>query len=121
MTNDANQRGPATSRHPDHFMAEWRDYRGYGVRELAKAVHVSHSKISRIENGESELRPGFARKIAEFFNIPLAALFTVNPQGAGRTTAQMLDIWTKIDPRDHERAIRSLSVFAKDDDASEAG
>lgn len=108
MSDDANQRGPETGKHPDHFLAEWREYRGYTVRGLATAIGVSHSKVSRIETGDSELRPGFAKKLARFFNIPLAALFTVNPLGEGREAAEMLDAWAEIAPDDRPAALRML-------------
>lgn len=121
MTTDANQRADETSKHPDHFLAEWRTYRDYSVRGLATAIGVSHSKISRIETGESELRPGFAKKIARFFNIPLAALFTVNPMGDGRETAEMLDAWAEIDPADRQAALRMLRSLKRDGGGQQAG
>lgn len=121
MARTANQSGPETGKHPDHFLAEWREYRNYSVRGLAMALSVSHSKISRIETGDSELKPSFAKKIARFFNIPMVALFTVNPQGEGRETAQMLDVWAKIAPADRGRALRSLSAFVDDDEAGKTG
>lgn len=73
MSKDANQSGAETGKHPDHFLAEWREYRGYSQRELADMIGASNSKISRIENGETELRPSFAKKIARFFGIPMVA------------------------------------------------
>jgi len=121
MSGDANQRGSETAKHPDHFLAEWREYRGLSQRELADMIGASNSKISRIEGGVSELRPGFARKIAQFFNIPLAALFTVNPQGEGRRTAEMLDVWATIDPGKQEDALRILRALANGDRSGKTG
>lgn len=111
MTGDANQHGPETGRHPDHYLAEWREYRGYSQRELAALIDESNSKISRIENGETELRPRFAKKVAAFFKIPLAALFTVNPQGEGRKTAEMLDLWAQVDPNKQDDLLRVMRAF----------
>ena len=113
MTSNANQRGSETAKHPDHFLTEWREYRGLSQRELADMVDVSNSKISRIENGESELRPRFASKLAAFFRIPLAALFTINPQGEGRIDAEMLDAMADIDNRDKPAALRMLRSLSK--------
>lgn len=112
MSKDANQHGAETAKHPDHYLAEWREYRELSVRGLAMALDVSHSKISRIETGESELKPSFAKKIARFFNIPMVALFTVNPQGEGRETAEMLDAWAEIAPTDRAAALRMLRSLA---------
>jgi transcriptional regulator with XRE-family HTH domain len=121
MTNDANQGGPETAKHSDHFLAEWRAYRGYTVRGLATAIGVSHSKVSRVETGESELRPGFAKKLARFFNIPLPALFTVNPMGEGRETAEMLDAWADIAPSDRAAALRMLRSLKRGSDDKQTG
>lgn len=112
MIKDANQSEAGTSRHPDHFLAEWREYRGLSQRRLAELIGASNSKISRIEAGETELRPNFAKKLAKFFNVPLVALVTVNPQGEGRQTAEMLDVWGAIDPRKREDALRVLRALA---------
>lgn len=121
MTNDANQRGSETAKHPDHFLTEWREYRGFSVRGLAVALTVSHSKISRIETGESELKPSFAKKVARFFGIPMVALFTVNPQGDGRETAEMLDAWADIAPDDRAAALRMLRSLSRSNGDKQAG
>lgn len=121
MSDDANHRSAGTARHPDHFLAEWIEYRGYTIRGLATELHVSHSKISRIQNGESELRPNFAKKIARFFNIPMVALFTVNPQGEGRQTAEMLDVWADIEPGDRDAALRMLRSLKRTNGDRDAG
>lgn len=121
MTDSANQHGSETGKHPDHFAAEWREYRGYTVRGLATALGISHSKVSRVETGESELRPGYAKKLARFFNIPLAAIFTVNPQGEGRETAEMLDAWAEIAPADRPAALRMLRSLRRGDGSKNVG
>lgn len=121
MTSNANQPGAGTGKHPDHFLAEWREYRGLSQRELADMVDVSNSKISRIENGESELRPRFASKLAAFFRIPLAALFTINPQGEGRLEAEMLDAIADIDDRDKPAALRMLRSLSKSRGTDQTG
>lgn len=121
MSKETNQRGDETSRHPDHFLAEWREYRGLSQRELAALIDESNSKISRIESGETELRPRFAKKVAKFFNIPLAALFTVNPLGEGRETAEMLDAWADIAPGDRAAALRMLRSLASGNEGGQTG
>lgn len=121
MSEDANQRGAEMAKHPDHYLAEWRAYRQLSVRGLAVALDVSHSKISRIETGESELKPSFAKKVARFFNIPMVALFTINPQGEGRETAEMLDALADIAPADRAAALRMLRSLKRSRDDAEAG
>lgn len=121
MAKAANQTGGETGAHPDHYLAEWREYRGYSQRELGDLVDVSNSKISRIEAGVSELRPSFAKKIARFFSIPLAALYTVNLQGEGREAAEMLDAINEIDPKDRPAALRMLRSLSRSASRSDAG
>lgn len=122
MTDDANQRGAETADHPDHFLAEWRAYRGYETQvELSVALGVSNSKISRIETGESELRPGFAKKVARLFKIPLAALYTINPLGAGKMDAEMLDAINDIANEDKPAALRMLRSLRRDRAPGETG
>ncbi|HVK81960.1 MAG TPA: helix-turn-helix transcriptional regulator [Verrucomicrobiae bacterium] len=121
MTKEANQSGDETGKHPDHYLAEWREYRGYSQRELGDLVSASNSKISRIEAGVSELRPSFAKKVARFFNIPLAALFTINPLGEGREAAEMLDAINDIDPKDRAAALRMLRSLGRSTPRNQAG
>lgn len=84
-------------------------------------IGASNSKISRIESGESELRPGFAKKLARFFNIPLTALFTINPMGEGREDAEMLDAWGEITKDDRPAALRMLRSLARARDSGQTG
>lgn len=113
MAEKANQRGGETSAHPDHFFAEWRQYRGYTQQELGDLVGASNSKISRLESGETELRPGFAKKVARFFNIPFMALFTINPLGDGKDQAEILDAIADIAPEDRPAALRMLRALSR--------
>lgn len=121
MANDANHVGPETAKHPDHFLAEWREYRDYSVRGLAMALSVSHSKISRIETGDSELKPSFAKKIGRLFKVPFAALYTINPLGEGRQDAEMLDAINDIAPEDKAAALRMLRSLARANKPGQTG
>lgn len=84
-------------------------------------LNVSHSKISRIESGETELKASFVRKVARFFNIPPVALLTVNPLGEGAQTAQMLTAWGKLTQRQRADMIRMMSALGQTNDGSQAG
>lgn len=122
MMSNTNHSAPETARRPDHFLAEWRVYRGFdSQREFAKAIGVSNSKISRIETGESELRPRFASKCARFFAIPLAAVFSINPLGEGREDAELLDAINDIAPEDKAVALRMLRSLRRTPERTETG
>lgn len=121
MTEDANHHGAETGQHPDHFLAEWMKHRDYSVRGLATALHVSHSKISRINTGESELKPSFAKKIARFFNVPMAAIYTLNPLGKDREAVELLEAVMEVDPASRPAALRMLRSLRKGNDQQSAG
>jgi hypothetical protein len=50
----------------------------------------------------------------------LVALFTVNPQGEGRKTAEMLDVWAQIDPGKQEDVLRVMRAYLPPTDATKA-
>lgn len=121
MTEDANHRGDETGKHPDHFLAEWMEHRGYSVRGLATELNVSHSKISRINTGDSELRPSFAKKVARFFNVPMTALYTLNPLGRDRETVELLEAVMEVDPANRPAALRMLRSLRRGGEHQDAG
>lgn len=121
MASDPNHDARATARHPDHFLAEWRDYKELNQMQLGDALGVSHSKISRIETGETELKPSFAKRLARFFHIPMVAIYTINPRGEGKQTADMLTSWANIPQNKRDAALRMLRALEDADDNSRTG
>lgn len=120
MPRVGNQSASETARHPDHFVAEWRVYRGLSQAQLGEMVDASHSKISRIESGETELKSSFLKKLARIFNIPPVAVLTINPMGEGRKTAEMLDVWQAIEPGKRDDALRVLRAFTSNGTGTKA-
>ncbi|MUZ65309.1 helix-turn-helix domain-containing protein [Agrobacterium vitis] len=61
------------------YLAEWRQYRGLGQKQLAAAAGVSIQTVSNIENG----RRGFSSEVLERLGAALACspmhLVSVNP------------------------------------------
>lgn len=84
-------------------------------------VDVSHSKISRVESGDTDLKANFLRKLARIFKVPPVALLTVNPQGEGRKTAEMLVIWASIPKPKQDDALRILRALQGADDVDRTG
>lgn len=41
------------TKHPGHYVREWREVRGYSLEKLAEMVGKTHPTISRIEHGGS--------------------------------------------------------------------
>lgn len=96
-------------------------YRGLNQMQLGEFVGASYSKISRIETGETELKPSFLKKLARFFNVPPVAILTINPQGEGRQTADMLTSWGNIPASKREAALLMLRSLEEPRDDSKAG
>lgn len=84
-------------------------------------VGASDSKISRIESGDTELRPSFAKKIARFFHVPMAAIYTLNPLGKDRDAVELLEAVMEVDPQNHQAALRMLRSLRKRSDQQGAG
>lgn len=116
MANEPNQFGPTTGKHPDHYLAEWRLHRGMSQMELAEMAEVSHSTISRLETGQTELRPSFLKKLAKILRASPVAILTINPLGEGRRTADMLDLWNQADARKQRRMKRMMKTILEEDE-----
>lgn len=82
---------------------------------------ASYSKISRIENGQTDLKASFLKKLARIFKVPPVALLTVNPKGEGAQTAEMLTVWGAIDPRKRADALAVLRALASDGGGQKTG
>jgi DNA-binding XRE family transcriptional regulator len=49
--------------------------KGLNQLELCKLLNISHSTLSKIENGDKQISLSTAKKISDFFNIPIDDLF----------------------------------------------
>jgi len=56
---------------------------GLTQREMAKELGVAHTTILRIENGERNASPKLGKKIAEFLDVPMSAIFFINYDAIG--------------------------------------
>lgn len=120
MSKRPNRVGPETAPPVGNYLAAWREYRGLTQERLGEMVGASNSKISRIESGETELRPSFARKVAQLLGIPTIALYTINPHDHART-ANLLDIWDRMSGEEQETALRMLSALVTRNNNSKPG
>ena len=60
-------------------IALFRAERGVSRRELAEAVSVNPQTIGYLERGDYSPSCELALKIADYFNVPLEALFSLRP------------------------------------------
>jgi len=56
-------------------LREWRDRRGYSVRELAKRAGVAYVTVSRIENGHMSPTVEMLEKLARALKVHVIELF----------------------------------------------
>lgn len=61
----------------------WREFKGWSQAELADEVDMAQSKISRIENGETEPRAIEIEAIASAFDLTMVQFYGAIPR---RTT-----------------------------------
>ena len=50
-------------------LRELRDERGMSLDDLADALHVNKSTLSRIENEQREPKESFIRECSDYFNV----------------------------------------------------
>jgi transcriptional regulator with XRE-family HTH domain len=66
------------------LLREWRDRRGYSVRELAKRAGVGFMTVSRIENGHVSPTVAMLEKLAKALGIDIRDFFP-SPRRTRRT------------------------------------
>ncbi len=60
-----------------------RKSKGYGQKEFASMIGVSHVSLSKFENGRTDIIPiGVAKKIADILDISFTELFEIEDSGA---------------------------------------
>lgn len=55
-------------------LRELREQRGLSREELAVAVETSYPNLLRLESGQSQPRLDLAKRIAEFFGVPVESI-----------------------------------------------
>jgi DNA-binding XRE family transcriptional regulator len=55
----------------EHPVRVWRDYRGFGLNELAERAKVARGYLSEIENGKKAGSTAALKRIADALNIAL--------------------------------------------------
>lgn len=100
---------------PDHFAAQWRIFKRWSQQDLADRLGVSDSTITRLESGESELRPKMLRKMSKIFGVSRAAILEVDPLKTPSETAEILELLPRIDAARRRQAVEILKTFIAED------
>jgi len=96
------------------FIREWREFRGLSLRRLADRIELeendeslSHTSISRIENGAQPYSQPILEALAQALNVTVVELLSVDPTKEG----EVVDLMRLIDDRNREQAIRVLKAL----------
>lgn len=78
---------------------------------LAEKVGTSGSVISMLESGNRGLSDKWLRKLAPVLGTTAGHLLDHDPNELG---SDIIDIWTRIDPKDRAQAAKTLRTFTRD-------
>ena len=85
-------------------------------------VHVSQSKIARVESGERKLKTDFLRDLARVFRVPQSAFLEVDPSTKdGAQTASMLLAWNELTESQRADVLKMVRALAAPNDKPQAG
>jgi len=93
----------------NHLRA-WREFRGLSQEELADKVDTTKSVISLLENEKRPLSSKWLRKLAAALDTQPGYILDHDPN---EISADIFDIWSRIDAVDRDRAARILHTFTK--------
>jgi transcriptional regulator with XRE-family HTH domain len=96
-------------RSPNHLRA-WRKHRRMTQQQLADAAGTAKSVISDLERGVVQLSDKWLRRLAPILKTQPGYLLDYDPEDLN---TDIIDIWSHIDERDREQAVRVLRSFVK--------
>ena len=98
-----------TERAPNNLRA-WRKFRKMTQQELADRVGTAKSVISDLERGVVQLNDKWLRKLAPVLETQPGHLLDYDPE---ELDTDIIDIWSHIDQRDRDQAVRVLRSFVR--------
>lgn len=93
-----------------NYLKEWRLYRKMSQDELAAKVDTTKAVISLLENEKRPLSSKWLRKLAEALDTQPGYILDHDPNSI---SADIFDIWSRIDQINREQAARILSTFTR--------
>jgi transcriptional regulator with XRE-family HTH domain len=102
----------AKQHHPNHYIREWRLYRGLSLRKLAARMEkepggaeiISHVSIGRIENGIQPYSQPILEALSVALNVSKSALLEVNPEKEG----EVVDLMRRLPADKRDQAVEYL-------------
>lgn len=92
-------------RPPPHFIAAWREHRGWTQEQLAEEIEMTTASVSRVENYKQPYNQRMLEKIASALHVSTADLLIYDP----RQPVPVPDIW--YEANEHER--RQIIAFGE--------
>lgn len=112
LRHDFMWAGLHTANVPDdsNHLRAWREFRSLSQEELADKVGTTKSVISLLENEKRPLSSKWLRKLAEALDTQPGYILDHDPN---EISADIFDIWSRIEEGDRDRAARILHTFTK--------
>jgi len=97
---------------PIHFLHQWRRHRALTQQQLAERAGLSHSTVSRLENGNADLTRNAAALLAAALLIDIADLFRDpnDPHGVWCLARNL----TKLPPDQRRMVETIINTFLKE-------
>jgi len=97
---------------PIHFLHQWRRHRALTQQQLAERAGLSHSTVSRLENGNADLTRNAAALLAAALLIDIADLFRdpSDPHGVWSLARNL----TKLPPDQRRMVETIINTFLKE-------
>lgn len=83
--------------HPGHYLREWRKHRDKSQEELADAIPIDRTAISKIENGKLSYSQEFLEAAAKFLKCEPWEIIAVNPLRPTRLRAAAMRVAADAD------------------------
>lgn len=105
-----------------NFVLEWREWRDYTQEDVCDRLftmfgaELTPSTLSRMERGESALDTGWMKMLAEVLRCEMSDLIARPPQAA----PGLFEIWSRIEEKNKEHALKVLETFARSKDHDNA-
>lgn len=96
----------------EHYIKEWREFRGYTQDQAAELSGISQSVLARIESGAREYKEHHLTALAGAFMCETWELLGKNPTAAEAPPSDIESIWDHIPASNREQARRILETFA---------
>lgn len=95
---------------PQHYLREWREFRGFTQDQLGAAIGTNGSVIHLLENGQRRLSEKWLRKLAKPLGTMPGAILDYDPN---EVPTSILEAWGQVPDDLKAQALSILQTFHK--------